>query len=452
MLAHHNPVGANHPHHRRAVFAILELVVDLGAFVGTLDGGAAFVDEFPGFRTARHFRKQTRIVRALGMEGASVPGIGTRIVARTGRSVFHQGTFPFVAFLPTVETIMLHFQMGATNRDALGRKLDVAAGFDLLGGTDIQINERFAVLVQEQVVNGAGIVSGVENEFFHRAQGGTLRKFNDPENEADSIMAGSRMQSGIQRQVVGTVGRCEGIQGITVEEPFTRAVPTGVAIRLGIQPRMVTLRKTAGTTIASRFAAGIGGSCNGHAVTGDGQPVHISEQTEFCGYGKISILKQRKQPIRRQLDRLIEMAHHPVHQTLNTAGSSSWGFSPFLLPLLRFAFAPLFPGFEALGIRAPETGEEIVEGADAGNVAGFEAAEDGIEAVSVQLVDPFGDAEIRPNEEHQEIRTQHGSRVTWRGTEGGVRILQQRSDAGQIGDKQFEDHGPVVFAQQDEAV
>jgi len=68
---------------------------------------------------------------------------------------------------------------------------------------------------------------------------------------------------------------------VSVEIPFTGTVPTGVAVGLGIEAWMITTRKTAGTTIASRFASGIGGGWDGHTVTGDGEPIHIPEQTEL---------------------------------------------------------------------------------------------------------------------------------------------------------------------------
>lgn len=47
VLAGHNAVDANVPHHRRAVPTGFELVIDLLLLVGTLNGRAAFVNQPP---------------------------------------------------------------------------------------------------------------------------------------------------------------------------------------------------------------------------------------------------------------------------------------------------------------------------------------------------------------------------------------------------------------------
>lgn len=76
MLAGHNAVDANVPHHRRAVPTGFELVIDLLLLVGTLNGRAAFVNQPPLLRPASGSGKQAKIIAAVCMVCPPVFGIG----------------------------------------------------------------------------------------------------------------------------------------------------------------------------------------------------------------------------------------------------------------------------------------------------------------------------------------------------------------------------------------
>ncbi|MEX2460473.1 MAG: hypothetical protein WD469_04120 [Paenibacillaceae bacterium] len=53
------------------------------------------------------------------------------------------------------------------------------------------------MLMNDQLVNGLGIMSGIEQYFVQCAQGETLREFNRSDHEANGIMAGRRVQTWI---------------------------------------------------------------------------------------------------------------------------------------------------------------------------------------------------------------------------------------------------------------
>lgn len=76
VLAGHNAVDANVPHHRRAVPTGFELVIDLLLLVGTLNGRAAFVNQPPLLRPASGSGKQAKIIAAVCMVCPPVFGIG----------------------------------------------------------------------------------------------------------------------------------------------------------------------------------------------------------------------------------------------------------------------------------------------------------------------------------------------------------------------------------------
>jgi len=447
MLAHHNAEGADRPQHRGAMTSVFELVIDLGPFVGTFDGRPAFVDEFPRFRVARHFRKQPRVVRTVGMKRTAVLGVRTPLITRASRSVLHQGTLPLLTLLRAIEAVELHLQAGRANGSSSGRQANIAVRWNELRGTDVEIDERLGLVMQDEIVDGTGIMSGIEQELFYRAQGRSLRKFNDTEDKTDGIVARRRMQSGIERQVVGTIGRGQGVEVVSVEIPFTRTVPPGIAVGLGVQARMVAIRKTAGTTITSRLAAGIGGGLNGHAVAGQRKFVEIPEQAESSRNPKKMIVEQGKQPIFRQSGLLIDMPQHPGNQFLNAAWRCGRRLLSFFLALLGFALASLLLSFAVALRQAPKPVEEVVKGADPRDVPGFEPAKDSIEAIRTQLIDPSGHADVGPCEEHEEIGTEQGSRIAGERSANRVIVLQKRSDAGQIDEETFENNRPIVFAQ-----
>lgn len=73
VLAGHNAVDANVPHHRRAVPTGFELVIDLLLLVGTLNGRAAFVNQPPLLRPASGSGKQLVCMVCPPVFGIGVP-------------------------------------------------------------------------------------------------------------------------------------------------------------------------------------------------------------------------------------------------------------------------------------------------------------------------------------------------------------------------------------------
>lgn len=193
----------------------------------------------------------------------------------------------------SVRAVGLHFLPLRANRDALGGNVNITrfAGTVLLG-TNVQINEGLYALVIQKPVNGLGIMSGIEQHLVYRAQSESLLEFDRADDQTDSVVPGSRLQSGVQRQIVCAVRRRDHVQVIPVEESLPGAVPARVAVGLGVQTRMVAFGYTAGTTIAGRFASGIGGSGDGRAIAGRAERREIPEQTELRRDGEDLGLKK----------------------------------------------------------------------------------------------------------------------------------------------------------------
>jgi hypothetical protein len=85
---------------------------------------------------------------------------------------------------------------------------------------------------------------------------------------------------------VFTVRRGNHVEVVAVEVAFTGTVPARDAVGLGVKTRVVAFSYTAGTTIASRFASGIGGSDDRCTVTGRDKRRNIPEQTQICRRGE----------------------------------------------------------------------------------------------------------------------------------------------------------------------
>lgn len=81
-------------------------------------------------------------------------------------------------FLGMVEAVMFHLLSGGTNRDAFGRDLNITVGFQVLLASYIKVNKGFNVLVNQEVIDGSGIMSGIKQYLINCAQGETLRKLN----------------------------------------------------------------------------------------------------------------------------------------------------------------------------------------------------------------------------------------------------------------------------------
>ncbi len=111
MLADHNAIGTNVPHLSGTVPTGFELVIELLPFVGTLDRGAALVNQLPLLGPAKRLREHTEIVAAERVVGSAVLGGGTSAGGRTA---------PFPAVLGLVEAVGLHFVAVRTNRNPGG--------------------------------------------------------------------------------------------------------------------------------------------------------------------------------------------------------------------------------------------------------------------------------------------------------------------------------------------
>ncbi len=88
------------------------------------------------------------IILAASMERSSVFGGGAGFWAGVGRPALHHRTSPLMPFLGMIEAVMLHLLFAGTNRDAIGRNLNVTIGFQVLRTAYIKIDKRFNILVE----------------------------------------------------------------------------------------------------------------------------------------------------------------------------------------------------------------------------------------------------------------------------------------------------------------
>lgn len=178
VLAHHDAVNAYVPHLSRAVTTRFQLVINLLSLIGSLDTRTSLVNEFPIFRIPRCFRKQSGVVFTAGMVRSSEFSSGTWLLAGVRCPLLHHRTSPLMPFLGMVETVMLHLLSGGTNRDAIGRNLNITVGFQVLLAAYIKVNKGFNILVNQEVIDRSGIMGGIKQNLIHHAQGETLRKLN----------------------------------------------------------------------------------------------------------------------------------------------------------------------------------------------------------------------------------------------------------------------------------
>lgn len=258
MLADHNAVGTDVPHLRGTVPTGFELVIELFPFVGTLDRGAALVNQLPLLGPAKRLREQTEIVAAERVVGSAKLGGGT---AAGGRAP------PLPTVLGFVEAIGLHFVTAGTNRNPGGRNRDFARGQGFRASR-IEINKRLNLLGIQKVVNGLRIMSSIQKHFVDRAQGESLLKFSCADDQTNRIMPRGRLKSGVEWQIMWTIRCRDHVQMVPVKVLLPGAVPAGVAIRLRNHTRMRTVNDTAGAAIARGLTSGIGGGDERCAITG----------------------------------------------------------------------------------------------------------------------------------------------------------------------------------------
>jgi hypothetical protein len=162
VLAHHNAVNAYVPHLGRTVPTGLQLVINLLTFIGSFGGGTPFVNAVPFFRTPWCIWKQPGIVLTAGVKRSSVFGGGAGFRAGVGSPALHHRTSPLMPFLGMIETVMLHLLTAGTNRDAIGRNLNITISFQVLRAAYIEIDKRFNMLVEQEIIDGPGIMGGIE--------------------------------------------------------------------------------------------------------------------------------------------------------------------------------------------------------------------------------------------------------------------------------------------------
>lgn len=165
MLAGHNAVDANVPHHRRAVPTGFELVIDLLLLVGTLNGRAAFVNQLPLLRPASGSGKQAKIIAAVCMVCPPVFGIGVPEGQRAS---------PLAAILGYVKPVWLHFVAFRTDRNTRWRNVNVTFRRRILLAAVIKIDEGLDVLMIQKHVNRLSIMSGIEQHLIDDAKVETL--------------------------------------------------------------------------------------------------------------------------------------------------------------------------------------------------------------------------------------------------------------------------------------
>lgn len=117
VLAHHNPVDADVPHHRGAMATQFKVVVDLLAFVGALNGSASLVNGFPLFGLTACLGKQAEIILAVHMKRATKFRSRTRFFTRI-LGAASKRTAPLLAVLGVVVPIGFHLFADGANGNA----------------------------------------------------------------------------------------------------------------------------------------------------------------------------------------------------------------------------------------------------------------------------------------------------------------------------------------------
>ena len=105
------------------------------------------------------------------------------------------------------------------------------------------------------------------------------------------------------------VRRRDHVEMVPVKVPFSGAIPARIAIGLGVNTRMVAFSYTAGATITSGFAPGIGCGDDRCSIAGGAKAGHIPEQAQLCRYGEDLRLKEVEEPVGRQECFLVGMTH-----------------------------------------------------------------------------------------------------------------------------------------------
>lgn len=137
VLAHHDAVEADVPHHGGTMATGFQMVIDLLPLVGAFDGSTPFVNGLPLVGRPSDFGEQARIVLGMRVVRSSVLGSGTSARGRTS---------PLLAVLGLIVSVMVHLPAVRTNGDALRRDFDSAARGVILLATLVQVDDRLLVL------------------------------------------------------------------------------------------------------------------------------------------------------------------------------------------------------------------------------------------------------------------------------------------------------------------
>src|SRR5690554_4584996 len=99
-----------------------------------------------------------------------------------------------------------------------------------------------------------------------------------------------------------------------------------------------------------------------------------------------------------------------------------------------------------LPLSIPQSREEIIKCTDTGNITGFKTTKNGIKRNTVHLRDPSGGTQFRSNEQIEQVRTQHRSRISWfLSSLSSIKGLKHRSDVRKIRHPELGNKRPVIF-------
>lgn len=108
-------------------------------------------------------------------------------------------------------------------------------------------------------------------------------------------------------------------------------------------------------------------------------------------------------------------------------------------------------GGEVFTLGSPKAREEIIEGADAGNVARRETAQNRVKRNTMHLPNPIGYADFRANEQVEQVRAKHGCGIARLWPLVVIMWAQQRRQRRKIGDPKFDNKRPIVLVDDEDA-
>ena len=306
----------------------------------------------------------------------------------------------------------------------------------------VQVDERRDALLPAVLIDGVGIVSGIQEELPDAEFRKVRLHGEEGMQEREHVMPGGPLQKWEYREVAAGIGCHVHVEVVAEEIAFPVGVPAPVAVRLGIAAPAMAGATALFPAVAEPLLTLLCGGADGRAVTGKCQMCRI-DQASADGLVQELLLVEPEDKGER-IPWLQAPAFQQRKEPGSRAGRITGSLLAFLLPLGRLHLREAVFWGKVAGAILPDAGKEIIKSPYTRGIPGRETAEDGVERGLPEHAAPDsdgGDLQLQG----EQVGAQHAGREPWWRAKDRVTVPHDGIRLGKVEVPELHDIVPGAF-------